>query len=724
MDYKLDIILENCFGIGKLDHKFTFSDHQKAQLIYAPNGTMKSSFAKVFNLISQGKKDEIKDRIFINKQSSFKINFKNLELDKNIPLVIDADTKLSDVSITKFIASKELKNRYDQIYIELIEVKESFLSSLKRQSRSSDCENELKSVFLANETIFEYLLRIEQDLSKEHKEYNFKYNDIFDKGDKVKKFLEANRSLLDDYLQRYMRLLKESKFFNKSLNSFGTIQAASLLSSLSDNSFFDAGHIINLKSQELIKSKIELELLIKNEMDQILNDIELVKKFDKVDKALGKNAELKAFKSLIESDRNLLGELIDFNGFRDKIWKSHIASIGTEANIVIELYKSRKIELEEIISNAKGELSEWEKTINLFNSRFYVPFEISLENQSDIILKSDVPKLIFNYKGEVIPDNNENTLLDILSRGESRAYFILRFLFEIEARIKEDGDLLIIFDDVADSFDYKNKYAIIEYIKDLLNTANVYLIILTHHFDFYRTIASRLNIKQNSFFATKCNKNIVKIQKGRYFEDVFNNIFIKNYDKEKYFIGLIPFIRNLHEYLSDEESFKLLTNCLHIREDSRNITVQKIHDCFIKIIKSQVSVTLSFANKSIISMIFEQADQILLTLSDHSADIEDKLVLAIACRLKAENYMISQLTSSEDIRNISNINKNQTQELYKLCKKKGIHDSKLKILDKVNLMTPEHIHLNSFMFEPLVDMSMNHLSSLFKELDCIHIELS
>ena len=26
---------------------------------------------------------------------------------------------------------------------------------------------------------------------------------------------------------------------------------------------------------------------------------------------------------------------------------------------------------------------------------------------------------------------------------------------------------LIIFDDIADSFDYKNKYAIIEYLKDI-----------------------------------------------------------------------------------------------------------------------------------------------------------------------------------------------------------------------------------------------------------------
>ena len=34
-------------------------------------------------------------------------------------------------------------------------------------------------------------------------------------------------------------------------------------------------------------------------------------------------------------------------------------------------------------------------------------------------------------------------------------------------------------------------------------------------------------------------------------------------------------------------------------------------------------------------------------------------------------------------------------------------------------MTPEHIHINSFMFEPLVDMSMNHLVDLYSELSNI-----
>lgn len=48
----LKIDLENCFGIGKLCHTFDFS-RNSISLIYAPNGTMKTSFAKTFDVISK-----------------------------------------------------------------------------------------------------------------------------------------------------------------------------------------------------------------------------------------------------------------------------------------------------------------------------------------------------------------------------------------------------------------------------------------------------------------------------------------------------------------------------------------------------------------------------------------------------------------------------------------------------------------------------------------------
>lgn len=137
-----------------------------------------------------------------------------------------------------------------------------------------------------------------------------------------------------------------------------------------------------------------------------------------MDKALGKNAELKAFKTLLENDQTLLVELKDYEGFRNKIWLSHISVLEKETRLILDIYKSRKAELLQIIGRANDDVEKWNTTIEIFNSRFYVPFTISLQNQSDIILKNDIPKLIFTYKGNIIPNNDEKLLLEVLSRGK------------------------------------------------------------------------------------------------------------------------------------------------------------------------------------------------------------------------------------------------------------------------------------------------------------------
>ena len=101
----------NCFGIGKLEKEFKFTPKERAQLIYAPNGTMKSSFATVFDYLSKDKISEIKDRIFSENLSACEITFDGGQIDKDMILVVNAETKLSEKSITKFIAKEELKNR-------------------------------------------------------------------------------------------------------------------------------------------------------------------------------------------------------------------------------------------------------------------------------------------------------------------------------------------------------------------------------------------------------------------------------------------------------------------------------------------------------------------------------------------------------------------------------------------------------------------------------------
>ena len=58
---KININFKNCYGISELSYEFDFSD-QKPYIIYAPNGVMKTSFAKTFKDLSNG--EDSKDNIF------------------------------------------------------------------------------------------------------------------------------------------------------------------------------------------------------------------------------------------------------------------------------------------------------------------------------------------------------------------------------------------------------------------------------------------------------------------------------------------------------------------------------------------------------------------------------------------------------------------------------------------------------------------------------------
>lgn len=500
----LSIDFENCFGIGKLNHEFDFKS-SNSYLIYAPNGTMKTSFAKTLDLIAKNnKKNQPKDHVH-NKKSKFEVLSDGVEINPNTILIINAEDNSFDATnkITSFIASKELKERYDNIYTELNNAKNELLKKLKVISQSSDCEGEYIGTFNENKNInfFGVLSKHVHELKDEVDKISFKYNSVFDTKGNVKAFLTKNEDLLDKYIKNYNEIISNSKLFKLTdSNTFGTYQANEILKSIEDNSYFEAGHKFVLEDGTEIKDSAELKQLFQEEVEKILSDKKLKESFDKVDKAIGANVELRAFKKVIENDNSLLVSLKDYNGFKKQVWTSFLSEIKNDATALAELYNKQKKELEEIMNEAKKEASLWNEITQKFNARFYVPFEVKIVNQHDVILKQETANLQFIYKDkdEDPAIQTRESLLKILSKGEQRAYFILQFLFEIESRQLTSETTLLIFDDVADSFDYKNKYAIIEYIRDLHLSNKFKSLVLTHNFDFYRTLASRLGLQKQT----------------------------------------------------------------------------------------------------------------------------------------------------------------------------------------------------------------------------------
>ncbi len=721
----LKLKFENCYGIKKLEHEFVFSNFKTA-VIYAGNGIMKTSFAKTFNDLATKKTpcDQLDDSLISTydalDESGAQINNENIVVIK--PYSEDIFSKAEDKILT-LLANKETKDKYLEIYKEIEALKKAVLPSLKKISGSSNYEEEIISTFsdLKKQNIFEIFDQIIPQVKSSKDTFDFKYNEVFDKGGKVKEFVGEKYNLLTKYLEKYNDLITKSSFFTKTEdNIFGTTEAKDLNKSLEGNEYFVAGHELLLKSHGNISNKERLAEIIEEEIAKVFNDDDLKKLFKEIDDALEKNKDLVAFKKVIEKNPSILLRLSNYEKFRQDAWYSFLKEIEVGLGQLIELYSSKKPELEAIIQQAKDGQSAWEAAIDEFENRFVgMPFTLRIKNKADAVLNEQTPAVDF-FCGKKKVDRKK-LLDDVLSQGERRAFYLLNVIFEIKSRQMQGQKTLFVIDDIADSFDYKNKYAIVEYLKDLSNDENFYSIILTHNFDFFRTIHKRilhgLHRGTHSLIAEKLADEIKLIPaEERNVIAPFENWRRNVNSNEKHLIACIPFVRNLIEFKEGQNNdYKLLTHILHkkVQDGTIKATVDiTIADLQLPYQSALSGVAFTFADtdKKLVDIIEEQITAIKDAKNANSIVLEDKIVLAIGIRLKAEEYMLSKVTNKDPI------NGSQTGELFGRYKKDfkadEAHKHAIKTLESVNIMTPENIHLNSFMYEPILDMGIHELKEL------------
>lgn len=719
---RLRIHLENCKGIKTFDEIFKFSRSNSVHVIYASNGSMKTSLATTLRNYSESNETQL-NLLWSNEPQVRDILIEEKIISPDRIFVADAEQvdKNFETYMTNFLADKGLKQQYDTIIQELDNEKKAFLKEFKALSKSTNVENEIVQFFgLKRNGFFDALIQM-QKMQKMGEVYRaeFKFNNIFDPDGKVKEFLEQNTALLEQYIKRYNELLEVSEFYSKDAK-FGTYQASELQRVLSDDAFFKAKHSLNLSGRKEIKNIGELKTLLQDEQNNILSDVKLKKQFEKIEKTLNKNKELRAFKEELIAQPQILLELGSYNNFAQKVLVGYFSQISSSSALV-KLYLEKKKDIDSIIEKAKQQQDKWQKILELYKSRFFVPFDMKIENTQNAVLNLEVPSITFVYGDSGYPFKEND---DLLSKGERRAFCILHTLFEIEEKKRSNEPLFIIYDDVADSFDYHNKHAIIEYINDIsLETAqgsqNIYQIILTHNFDFYRTVYSRLQLDRNQTHMTKrTSDGDISLYQGQYVKNFASSVLgeVRDLDSLKSkvnFLAFIPFLRNLIEFRKNgkkSDDYELLTSCLHNK--TKNPSVEQI----IKIY-SDFGYEISdsgLSREKVRSLIENTADLLVKNIDHEDNDLPFKFVLAMAIRLNLENYLINQLHCDTDL-----IKTNQTMELIKKFKDRYPNEyNKLSVLiNKVQIMTPEYIHVNTFMYEPLVDTSVEHLLSLYQ--DCL-----
>lgn len=583
--------------------------------------------------------------------------------------------------------------------------------------RGNIVEEELSKVF-DKKSFFEILTDLEGIISEnvEHPHSTINYSKIFD--EKVLAFLSTRdfKRQIKDYIERYNTLIQNSKYLKKGFNHSNVLE---IQKNLKSNGFFKAKHSVNLfngDTLDVISSEEELQDVLNKEMEAVLTDTDIQKKFNEIDSKLS-NAQLKDFREYLFENKNILPYLDDLDNFKKDIWVSYFIEQKDLLNNLLFEYKKGKDQIEIIVGQAKAESTDWKKVINIFNARFSVPFKLEMNNQEDVILKSEVPNLKFIFFDDGESNENkgveESDLLKVLSQGERRALYILNIIFEVTARDRASQNTLFIVDDIADSFDYKNKYAIIEYLKEISENPLFYQIILTHNFDFHRTVSSRLNMGRSNKLNTIRNKTGITLITEKYQKNPFSHWKDNLHNNSEMLIASITFVRNIAEYSGQETIFSKLTSLLHYKEDTESITVAHLQANFKVILLDKATLILPDPEIFVIDLIFSSANNIMAE-NAQNIDLENKIVLAMAIRLRAEKFMVTKIN---DLTFWHNISVNQTFELISRYKANFSAElNNIALLEQVNLMTPENIHLNSFMYEPILDMSNDHLKQLYNSV--------
>ena len=503
---------------------------------------------------------------------------------------------------------------------------------------------------------------------------------------------------------------------------FDDYNASEFGKTIEKTKLFSAKHRIVLSNGTEISDIASWNTLIQNEIKQINETPELASIHASMNKMINGNVASRVLKDLIKENRGIIKYLNNLCDTKKSIWMTYLRAESFDISSLSTSIKTKKKEIDALLIEVDKQQAQWERVVDVFKKRFHAPFKVDIQNPRRVMLHDEPARLTFTYvRGTETREKTKEELMACLSVGEKRALYLLQILFDLE-RIKDIADKtgqkqLVIADDIADSFDYSNKYAIIEYLSELSDNKMIDLLILTHNFDFYRTISSRLDINYNMcFVAQKETDGRITMSKFQDKKEFFNVGIIEKIrpgklsDEEllRTFVAAIPFCRNVCEYTYNISLRDFLTGILHVKLNTDTITIA---DCWSQLKKdfSLGDLSCSCSTYKWIDTVYKMADNIC---SENATGVSlvNKITLSIAIRLKAEFFLRDILVNNGiDITCTSN----QTREWSNRANSYLSDRDKLVISDAL-LITPESIHINAFMYEPLIDIPNYQLIDLYK----------
>lgn len=721
----LTINAENAYGIGRMEHTFRFLDKagklHRCIAVYAPNGTCKSSLRKSLEQWSKGSEPE--DFFFSNRKSIF-----------NLTTYPDDSLSRESVFCFESMRALEASRFFDDALLAAPKLKEQHLAVLqKHRGQLADLLAKIRNEYVSgrgapNAEDVQRLIFQEAGCSDfnqavallldQARSYKFpsciegkRSNELLGKTPDVLDKPEI-KGALSSFAATRNKVVAESPYLT---SRFDHPTATALAAELEKNGFFDAGHRIvlcdkNTGKEREIASSGEFKTLLDIQLERVNQDPDVQKMYLEVEKAFGKSKAASDLKDLACSDPDIATAFSDLPELKRAFLLKAILRCEASIESYLDDAKQYERDMEAITAEVNSERTEWDRAVDLFNARFSLPFKPYIKNRANSLIGDDEPVIAFKYDGKTVPNE---ILLNNLSEGERKALYMLQIIFEVERAKRVEGDKLLVFDDVVDSFDYANKYAFIEYLSDFSSDDDIYVLLLTHNYDFYRTVASRLGSqfsRSNCLHVERDDNRVLRFGSDDYLRHNLLNKWKGDLASDTTRLATVPMVRELVSIRdgNDSSEYALLSNVLHGRIEAETVSFDDLSPIYEK----HWGVTnLEGDSREVVGTALKECDRIVREAG--FLNLQDKIVLSIGIRIMMERR-IAQIYLS---RGAQSPCQKQFGSLARQFKR-DFPDEYARLEDAIErtcLIVPENIHANSFMYEPLVDIGSNAFVRLYQD---------
>ena len=200
---KVKVDLWLCSGIRELSHEFNFSK-SNAVVIYAPNGTMKTSFARTMAYVADSRQKGIRGRLKRNgEEGKAEILFDGLPVaNKKEPRIFVVNGEdFVDVgnSVANILADSSQHRAYSDTRRKLQVAYDELLRQLKVVSGDEACKTALRETF-TGDSLYDFQAKLAEECSRKtrHLTYApFDHAAVFDAKGKVATFLQTHEVIFN-----------------------------------------------------------------------------------------------------------------------------------------------------------------------------------------------------------------------------------------------------------------------------------------------------------------------------------------------------------------------------------------------------------------------------------------------------------------------------------------------------------------------------------------------